>query len=168
MYEDLIKSLRWLAFMFPETHPAKDDADRMSNNIHLHCQLAADAIEELRKAVLRLEDESGLYDELPTFYIYPTSGEMMLFPVTVEEFMEQYKVVDRDHAISNGAEFIPLFRMKQWFEHVNGIPKTNGDRLRAMNNEELCDEYFRILEHVLGRYTDSRAGLLEWLKQPAE
>lgn len=33
---------------------------------------AADAIEELKKAVLRLEDESGLYDELPTFYIYPT------------------------------------------------------------------------------------------------
>lgn len=54
------------------------------------------------------------------------------------------------------------------FEHVNGIPKTNGDRLRAMNNEELCNEYFRILNHVLGRYTDSRAGLLEWLKQPAE
>lgn len=33
---------------------------------------AADAIEELRKAVLRLENESGIYDELPTFYIYPT------------------------------------------------------------------------------------------------
>ena len=47
-------------------------------------------------------------------------------------------------------------------------PRTNGDRFRAMNNEELCDEYFRILNHVLGRYTDSRAGLLEWLKQQAE
>ena len=33
---------------------------------------ASDAIEELRKEVLRLEDESGLYDELPTFYIYST------------------------------------------------------------------------------------------------
>ena len=33
---------------------------------------AADAIEELRKAVLRLENESGIYDELPTVYIYPT------------------------------------------------------------------------------------------------
>lgn len=49
MYEELIKSLRWLTFMFPETHPAKDDADRMSNNIHLYCQLAADAIEVLSK-----------------------------------------------------------------------------------------------------------------------
>ena len=47
MYEGLVKSLRWLGFMFPETHPAQDDADRMSNNIHLYCTQAADAIEEL-------------------------------------------------------------------------------------------------------------------------
>ena len=47
-------------------------------------------------------------------------------------------------------------------------PMANGNRIRAMNNEELRDEYFRILNHVLPRYTDSRAGLLEWLKQPAE
>ena len=53
-------------------------------------------------------------------------------------------------------------------EYYKPKTKTNGDRLRAMNNEELCNEYFRILNHVLGRYTDSRAGLLEWLKQPVE
>ena len=47
-------------------------------------------------------------------------------------------------------------------------PRTNGDCLRAMNNEELCNEYFRILNHVLGRYTAARAGLLEWLNQPVE
>lgn len=29
------------------------------------CAEAADAIEELRKAILRLEDESGILDELP-------------------------------------------------------------------------------------------------------
>ena len=49
MYEGLVKSLRWLRFMFPETHPAQDDADRMSNNIHLYCTQAANAIEELQK-----------------------------------------------------------------------------------------------------------------------
>ena len=57
--------------------------------------------------------------------------------------------------------------IREWADRISN-PKTNGDRLRAMNNEELCNEYFRILNHVLGRYTDSRAGLLEWLKQPAE
>ena len=46
-YTGLVKSLRWLSYMFPETHPAKDDTDRISNNIHLYCKSAADAIEEL-------------------------------------------------------------------------------------------------------------------------
>lgn len=44
--------------------------------------------------------------------------EVMKFPKTVEEFMEQNKVVDTDHVYSNGIEFVPIFRMKQWFEHT--------------------------------------------------
>ena len=52
------------------------------------------------------------------------AGEMMLFPDTVEEFIEQYKVVDSDHALSNGAEFIPVFRMRQWFDHLQAQPNT--------------------------------------------
>lgn len=44
-------------------------------------------------------------------------GETMTFPETVEEFMEQYKIVDREQVYTNGAELVPIFRMKQWFEH---------------------------------------------------
>ena len=68
MYEDLVKQLRYCA-----------DATTCRNCLwKTECcptdmqKKAADTIEELRKAVLRLEDESGIYDELPTFYIYPT------------------------------------------------------------------------------------------------
>lgn len=68
MYDDLIKQLRYCA-----------DATTCRNCLwKTECcptdmqKKAADAIEELRKAVLRLEDESGIYDELPMFYIYPT------------------------------------------------------------------------------------------------
>ena len=43
--------------------------------------------------------------------------DCMEFPETVEEFMEQYKVVDTEEVYSNGVEFVPIFRMKQWFEH---------------------------------------------------
>ena len=50
-YKALIKSLRWLANMFPEMHPAEDDADRIFNNIHLYCKAAADAIEKLQANV---------------------------------------------------------------------------------------------------------------------
>lgn len=42
---------------------------------------------------------------------------------------------------------------------------TNADRIRSMTDEELCDEYFRILNYQLYNYTDSRAGLLCWLKE---
>ena len=41
----------------------------------------------------------------------------MIFPATVDEFMEEYKVVDSEHVYSNGTEMVPIFRMKQWFEH---------------------------------------------------
>ena len=41
----------------------------------------------------------------------------MIFPATVDEFMEEYKVVDSKHVYSNGMEMVPIFRMKQWFEH---------------------------------------------------
>ena len=44
-------------------------------------------------------------------------SDMMDFPKTVEEFMEMYKMVDTDEVYSNGTEYVPIFRMKQWFEH---------------------------------------------------
>ena len=31
--------------------------------------------------------------------------------------MEQYKMTDTDHVYSNGTEYVPIYRMRQWFEH---------------------------------------------------
>ena len=45
-------------------------------------------------------------------------ADLMTFPNTVEEFMEQYKIVDKEQVYTNGAELVPIFRMKQWFEHL--------------------------------------------------
>ncbi|MBQ1572759.1 MAG: hypothetical protein IIZ78_16635 [Clostridiales bacterium] len=45
-------------------------------------------------------------------------ADVMTFPESVDEFMEQYKVVDEDHVYSNGIAYVPIFRMKQWFEHL--------------------------------------------------
>lgn len=45
-------------------------------------------------------------------------GDIMAFPDTVDEFMEEHKMVDTKQVYSNGIEFVPIFRMKQWFlEH---------------------------------------------------
>ncbi len=70
MYEELVKNLRICSRCdFGQDcngcTQKSDDAFCCDKLLHQ----AADAIEELKKAVLRLEDESGLYDELPTFYI---------------------------------------------------------------------------------------------------
>lgn len=44
-------------------------------------------------------------------------ADVMTFPKTVDEFMEQYKIIDVEEVYTNGAELVPIFRMKQWFEH---------------------------------------------------
>lgn len=44
-------------------------------------------------------------------------ADMMTFPDTVEEFMEQYKITDTEHIYTNGTELVPIFRMRQWFDH---------------------------------------------------
>lgn len=55
--------------------------------------------------------------------------ECMNFPATVEEFMEQYKITDTEQIYTNGIELVPIFRMKQWFEHqttVDVMPVVHG------------------------------------------
>ena len=66
-------------------------------------------------------------------------ADVMEFPSTVEEFMEYYKVIDTDHVYSNGTEFVPIYRMRQWFDHLDAVPRTKADRIRAMSDEELAD-----------------------------
>lgn len=44
-------------------------------------------------------------------------ADMMIFPDTVEEFMEQYKITDTEQIYTNGTELVPIFRMRQWFDH---------------------------------------------------
>jgi hypothetical protein len=46
------------------------------------------------------------------------AAEAMRFPETVDEFMEQYKIVDTEQVYTNGTELVPIFRMQQWFEHL--------------------------------------------------
>ena len=54
-------------------------------------------------------------------------GNMMTFPATVEEFMERYKMTDTEHVYSNGTEYVPIYRMKQWFEHCHNQQRLAGE-----------------------------------------
>lgn len=50
-------------------------------------------------------------------------GACMEFPDTFDEFAEQYKMVDSKKVYSNGVEYIPIFRVKQWLEHQANVNK---------------------------------------------
>ena len=59
------------------------------------------------------------------------SGDIMEFPETVEEFMEEYKMVDKHEIYSNGTEYVPIFRMEQWFEHCKAHSANNVEVVRC-------------------------------------
>lgn len=59
-------------------------------------------------------------------------GDMMTFPASVEEFMEQYKMTDTEHVYSNGTEYVPIYRMKQWFEHCRNQQRPTIDAVEVV------------------------------------
>lgn len=70
-------------------------------------------------------------------------GEIMQFPKTAEEFMQQYKITDAQQVYTNGTELVPIFRMKQWFEAhkqrwipcSEQLPRECGKYLVAVESE---------------------------------
>ena len=67
-------------------------------------------------------------------------GDMMAFPASVEEFMEQYKMTDTEHVYSNGTEYVPIYRMKQWFEHFRNQQLLTIDAVHVVRCRE-CKHY---------------------------
>lgn len=96
-------------------------------------------------------------------------SDMMMFPDSVEEFMNQYKVVDTEQVYTNGAELVPIFRMKQWFEHLpsaqrtgrwiyyplaSGYPKSTAVHLFSVCSECGC-------EHPIANYCPNCGAKME-------
>ena len=70
------------------------------------------------------------------------SGDCMRFPDTVEEFMDQYKVVDKEGIyMSKGAKLVPIFRMEQWFEHEKVQLSQEGTTKDAISRQAALDAF---------------------------
>ena len=74
-------------------------------------------------------------------------GDIMTFPATVEEFMEQYKMTDTEHVYSNGTEYVPIYRMKQWFEHCRNQQRPTVDAVPVVRCME-C-KYFMECKYLM-------------------
>ena len=55
----------------------------------------------------------------------------MEFPETFDEFVDSYGFIDTEEVYTNGSQLIPVFRVKQWLEHISEktqmIDKSNFD-----------------------------------------
>ena len=78
-------------------------------------------------------------------------ADKMIFPETVEEFMEQNKIVDSDQVYTNGSELVPIQRMKQWFEHKRG-QWTEKQIVQEHGDEPIIDEWQSASCSECGRY----------------
>ena len=68
--------------------------------------------------------------------------DCMTFPDTVEKFMEQYKIVDTDGIyMSKGAELVPIFRMRQWFEHLPSAQPEIEERMSETEQNVPNDDF---------------------------
>jgi len=54
---------------------------------------------------------------------YELLCEQIDFPNTFDEFCKQFQIADNEKIYSNGIEFIPVFRVKQWLEHIENASK---------------------------------------------
>ena len=77
---------------------------------------------------------------------------------SLDEFMEYYKMVDTEEIYSNGTEFVPIFRVKQWEEYNNKDKEI--ERLHSII-KEVREELEGANEWVLG--VGLKAVLLEIL-----
>ena len=46
--------------------------------------------------------------------------------------MEQYKMTDTEHVYSNGTEYVPIYRMKQWFENYRNQQRSTIDAVEVV------------------------------------
>ena len=64
-------------------------------------------------------------------YIKKEDEQMMEFPQTFDEFVNEYGFKDDKEIYTNGSELIQVFRVKQWLEHISKptqmIEKSNFD-----------------------------------------
>lgn len=81
------------------------------------------------------------------------AGDMMEFPKTFDEFVDSYGFIDTEEVYTNGSQLIPVFRIKQWFEHIKALSENKGDLISRAYIEPIVEELENICingdEHIL-------------------
>lgn len=54
----------------------------------------------------------------------------MEFPETFDEFVDSYGFIDTEEVYTNGSQLIPVFRVKQWLEHIKALSENKGEWIK--------------------------------------
>lgn len=87
-------------------------------------------------------------------------SDKMTFPETVDEFMEEYKIVDTEKVYTNSIELVPIFRMEQWFEHLPAVP-------HEMTARELLHTERRMFSKYLDAWSEYSDYVIEGKEEEA-
>ena len=67
-------------------------------------------------------------------------SDCMTFPETLDEFLEQYQFKDSEEIYTNGSMLIPVFRVKQWAEHIPAVDAVEVVRCRECVHSDIYPE----------------------------
>ncbi len=69
-------------------------------------------------------------------------NEQMDFPSTFDEFAKDYGFKDKNEVYTNGSELIPVFRVKQWLEHISTTRNCESCRYYGLHHE-VCNYCYK-------------------------
>ena len=98
-----------------------------TKNDSVHCQHTD---EEIEKSFI--EDVEAVKVQLPC-------GQMMEFPKTFDDFARDYGFKDKNEIYTNGLELIPVFRVKQWLEHIKSSTTKNDLGVDCISRFEVTE-----------------------------
>ena len=123
MTDNVIKSLKWLIFNFPEIENPKDDADRISNCIHLYCQNAVDELNRQNAEIERLQNHTkNSFDGL------------------LKQYEESVIKTAKSEAVREFAERVNQLTTSYWFDNINKehIDYIVKEIVKEMGGDEEC------------------------------
>lgn len=93
-------------------------------------------------------------------------NEQMEFPETFDDFAKDYGFRDDKEIYTNGSELIPVFRVKQWLEHIQdstaknvlGVEQYRKRMIEAFHNAD-CDGLIALVVQP----TEKEFEHLEWV-----
>lgn len=102
--------------------------------------------------------------------------EKMEFPNTFDEFVKSYGFKDNEEVYTNGSELIPVFRVKQWLDHIEPcedavsrawIREHLGEFLRGCRAErtyeEIAEDVEAYIDHAPSVTPKQRTG--HWIRE---